>query len=85
MRGSSRGVAAVGLSWDLGFVVALDGVSPVLMDEWPHSDTVVQIVDARNPMLFWCPDVDDYVRDVDENKSNLLLLNKADLLTPEQR
>ena len=49
------------------------------------SDVVVQIVDARNPLLFWCPDLDKYVKEVDPKKQTLLLINKADLLTANQR
>lgn len=49
------------------------------------SDVVVQIVDARNPLLFRSEDLENYVREVDPNKQNLLLLNKADFLTEEQR
>ena len=48
-------------------------------------DLVVQIVDARNPLLFRCIDLENYVKEVDSRKKNLLLLNKADLLTREQR
>ncbi|KAL2090251.1 hypothetical protein ACEWY4_014939 [Coilia grayii] len=50
-----------------------------------RSDVVVQIVDARNPLLFRCPDLETYVKEVSERKVNMLLLNKADLLTREQR
>ncbi|CDR42187.1 CYFA0S08e04632g1_1 [Cyberlindnera fabianii] len=50
-----------------------------------RSDLVVQIVDARNPLLFRSPDLDKYVTEIDERKRNLLLVNKADLLTPKQR
>jgi len=50
-----------------------------------RSDLVVQIVDARNPLLFRCPDVDIYTKEVSGNKGSLLLLNKADLLTHAQR
>ncbi|XP_023675700.2 large subunit GTPase 1 homolog [Paramormyrops kingsleyae] len=50
-----------------------------------RSDVVVQIIDARNPLLFRCPDLENYVKEVSENKINMLLLNKADLLTSEQR
>uniref|UniRef100_A0A3B3XI23 CP-type G domain-containing protein n=1 Tax=Poecilia mexicana TaxID=48701 RepID=A0A3B3XI23_9TELE len=50
-----------------------------------RSDIVVQIVDARNPLLFRCPDLELYVKEVSENKVNMLLVNKADLLTREQR
>lgn len=49
-------------------------------------DLLVQIVDARNPGLFRCPDLEAYVSESgDGKKKNLLLLNKADLLTVEQR
>ncbi|KAK2835433.1 hypothetical protein Q5P01_015917 [Channa striata] len=50
-----------------------------------RSDIVVQIVDARNPLLFRCPDLESYVKEVSEHKVNMLLVNKADLLTREQR
>lgn len=50
-----------------------------------HSDVVVQIVDARNPLLFRCTDLEDYVREVGEDKVNLLLVNKSDFLTEDQR
>ena len=49
------------------------------------SDVVVQIVDARNPLLFYCPDLEQYVQEVDPNKVCLLLINKADFLTHTQR
>jgi large subunit GTPase 1 len=49
------------------------------------SDVVVQIVDARNPLLFRSDDLEKYVKEVDPNKQNLLLLNKADFLTEQQR
>jgi large subunit GTPase 1 len=59
------------------------------------SDLAVQIVDARNPLRFWCEDLDRYVQELDvedsENASltckrgTILLLNKADLLTGLQR
>ena len=45
----------------------------------------MQIVDARNPLLFRCTDLEAYVREVDPTKKNLLLINKSDLLTPTQR
>ncbi|XP_022594900.1 large subunit GTPase 1 homolog [Seriola dumerili] len=50
-----------------------------------RSDVVVQIVDARNPLLFRCPDLESYVKEVSKDKVNMLLVNKADLLTREQR
>ncbi|KAJ3312943.1 hypothetical protein HDV04_002600 [Boothiomyces sp. JEL0838] len=50
-----------------------------------RSELVVQIVDARNPLFFQSEDLQKYVKEVDENKVNLLLVNKADLLTVAQR
>lgn len=50
-----------------------------------RSDVIVQIVDGRNPMLFRCPDLESYVKEVSEDKVNMLLINKADLLTKKQR
>lgn len=50
-----------------------------------RSDLVVQIVDARNPMLFRSEDLEVYVKHVDPKKANLLLVNKSDMMTLEQR
>lgn len=50
-----------------------------------RSDVLVQIVDARNPLLFFCDDLEKYAKEVNKNKTNLLLLNKSDLLTAQQR
>lgn len=50
-----------------------------------RSDLVVQIVDARSPLLFRSADLENYVTDVDPRKNNLLLVNKADMLTANQR
>ncbi|KAK3105322.1 hypothetical protein FSP39_022517 [Pinctada imbricata] len=50
-----------------------------------RSDVIVQVVDARNPLLFRCEDVEKYVKEVDDGKLNLLLINKADFLSEEQR
>jgi len=50
-----------------------------------RSDLVVQIVDARNPLLFRCDDLERYVKEVDPQKNNLLLVNKADMMTLKQR
>ena len=50
-----------------------------------RSDLVVQIVDARNPMLFRSEDLEKYVKEVDSKKNNLLLVNKADMMTLQQR
>ncbi|KAF1813498.1 P-loop containing nucleoside triphosphate hydrolase protein [Eremomyces bilateralis CBS 781.70] len=50
-----------------------------------RSDLIVQIVDARNPLLFRCEDLEKYVKEVDPGKNNLLLVNKADMMTSYQR
>ncbi len=50
-----------------------------------RSDLLVQIVDARSPLLFWSRDLNSYARDLGPKKENLLLINKADLITESQR
>lgn len=50
-----------------------------------RSDLVVQIVDARNPLLFRSRDLEKYVKELNPLKRNLLLVNKSDLLTYQQR
>lgn len=50
-----------------------------------RSDVIVQIVDARNPLLFRCEDLERYIKEINPNKLNMILLNKADFLTDEQR
>ncbi|RWA06938.1 hypothetical protein EKO27_g8157 [Xylaria grammica] len=50
-----------------------------------RSDLVVQIVDARNPLMFRSEDLENYVKDVDPSKKNLLLVNKADMMSTTQR
>ena len=50
-----------------------------------RSDLVVQIVDARNPLLFRSEDLENYVKEIDQKKNNLLLVNKADMMTLRQR
>ena len=47
-----------------------------------RSDIVVQVVDARDPLFYRCPDLEAYVTEIDAAKRTLLLLNKADLLSP---
>lgn len=45
-----------------------------------RSDLILQIVDARNPLLYFCEDLVRYV--VDEMKrAHLIVMNKADLLS----
>ncbi|CAE6426505.1 unnamed protein product [Rhizoctonia solani] len=61
-----------------------------------RAQLVIQIVDARNPLRFRCADLDSYVYDVEGPEGEkgsgpkglrrcLLLVNKADLLTADQR
>ena len=50
-----------------------------------RSDLVVQIVDARHPLMFRSDDLEKYVKEVDAKKKNLLLVNKADMMTLPQR
>ncbi|TGZ85545.1 P-loop containing nucleoside triphosphate hydrolase protein [Ascodesmis nigricans] len=50
-----------------------------------RSDLVVQIVDARSPLMFRSEDLEKYVKEASEKKNNLLLVNKSDLLTLKQR
>jgi large subunit GTPase 1 len=50
-----------------------------------RSDVCIQIVDARNPLLFRCKDLEKYVKEVDPKKENIILVNKSDLLTKKQR
>jgi large subunit GTPase 1 len=50
-----------------------------------RSDLVVQILDARDPLLFRSPDLEKYVDEFPDHKLNILLMNKADLLSEPQR
>ena len=50
-----------------------------------RSDAVVQVLDARDPLTYACPDLDAYAREIHATKTTLLLLNKADLLPPALR
>ncbi len=60
-----------------------------------RSHLVVQIVDARNPLKFRCEDLERCIREIEGpegekgsgpgRRKPLLLVNKADLLTREQR
>ena len=44
----------------------------------------IQIVDARNPLLFYSSDLSKYVKEVNPLKKNVLLINKSDLLSSDQ-
>ncbi|KAH9322489.1 hypothetical protein KI387_017128 [Taxus chinensis] len=50
-----------------------------------RSDLVVTVVDGRNPLFYRCPDLEDYVQEIDSHKRTMLLVNKADLLPVSMR
>lgn len=50
-----------------------------------RSHVIAQIVDARNPLLFYCQDIFTYARELDPRKTCVLVINKADFLTREAR
>lgn len=50
-----------------------------------RSDLIVQIIDARNPLMFYCEDIHTYAKEISEKKANVVLLNKSDYLTEQQR
>lgn len=45
---------------------------------------LIQIVDARNPMLYYCGDLQEYAREIHPEKKIILLINKADYLSFDQ-
>uniref|UniRef100_A0AAF5Q1I7 Large subunit GTPase 1 homolog n=1 Tax=Wuchereria bancrofti TaxID=6293 RepID=A0AAF5Q1I7_WUCBA len=49
-----------------------------------RSDIVVQILDARNPLLFRNLDLEAYIKECDIAKQSIYLINKIDLLSKEQ-
>lgn len=50
-----------------------------------RSDVLVQVVDARQPLLFYSPSLSEYVKEVDSRKECVILINKSDFLTQQQR
>jgi large subunit GTPase 1 len=50
-----------------------------------RSDVLVQIVDARNPLLFYFPDLVKYAHEVNPSIIHVLLVNKADFLSLRAR
>lgn len=50
-----------------------------------RSDLIVQIIDARNPLMFYCEDIHIYTKEISSNKENVVLFNKSDYLTDQQR
>jgi large subunit GTPase 1 len=47
------------------------------------SNILLQIVDARNPYFFYSEDLEKYIKEMPGNKEFILIVNKADFLTPE--
>jgi large subunit GTPase 1 len=50
-----------------------------------RSHVVCQIVDARNPLLYYCADVFTFAKELDVRKRCILIINKSDFLTREAR
>ena len=50
-----------------------------------RSHLVCQIVDARNPLLFRCQDIERYAIEMNSAKRCLLVVNKADYLSEKAR
>ena len=50
-----------------------------------RSDVIIQIVDARDPLFYWCDDLQKYVKENGEDKQNIVLVNKSDYLSESQR
>lgn len=50
-----------------------------------RSDVLVQVVDARNPLLYRCPDLEKYCKEVSPHKMNILLVNKSDFMSEALR
>jgi ribosome biogenesis GTPase A len=51
-----------------------------------RSNIIIQVIDARNPLLYYTKDLQEYVaKEFQPSKSMILLVNKSDLLTDYQR
>jgi ribosome biogenesis GTPase A len=50
-----------------------------------RSELLIQIVDARNPLLYYTKDLMRYVTELQPPRKMILLINKADFLTEYQR
>ena len=46
-------------------------------------DLLFQIVDARNPYFFYSADLEQYIQEVSQDKKFILIINKADYLSPD--
>lgn len=50
-----------------------------------RSDMLIQIVDARNPLLYYTNDLMKYIKEQNVSKRMMLIINKADFLTEYHR
>lgn len=50
-----------------------------------RSHVLVQMVDARNPLLYFCQDLISMAKEIDSRKRCVLVINKADFLTKQAR
>jgi large subunit GTPase 1 len=50
-----------------------------------RSDVIVQVVDARDPLMFRFPDLETFVKECGKEKRCVLLINKSDYLTENER
>ncbi len=50
-----------------------------------RSHVIAQIVDARNPLLFYCQDLVNLTHELDKRKRCVLVINKSDFLTRAAR
>ena len=50
-----------------------------------RSHVVAQVVDARNPLFYYCEDLESYASGMSPPRQTVLILNKADLLPLEHR
>lgn len=50
-----------------------------------RSDLIVQIVDGRNPLLFYCKDLVKVISELNSSKKHLVVVNKADFLSDYMR
>eukprot|EP00944_MAST-04C_sp_MAST-4C-sp1_P002634 g2634.t1 len=83
-----RGIAELEEKHENAFVTPFEKNLQFWRQLWrtmERSHLVCQIVDARNPLLFRCKDIERYASEMNENKVCLLLINKADYLSEKAR
>ena len=83
-----RGIAELEAKHDDAFVTPFEKNLQFWRQLWrtmERSHLVCQIVDARNPLLFRCQDIERYATEMNINKKSLLVVNKADYLSEKAR